>query len=178
MATRDILLYPHELLTQKAAPVAEVDDALRQTLDEMAATMYAAPGIGLAGPQVGFMHRVTVIDIARDEEEPQLHVFVNPRIVHAEGTLTWEEGCLSIPGIYEKVERSNSVVVQALGRDGEEFELQAEGLLAVAIQHEIDHLDGVLFLDHLSPLKRRMAIKKYRKHIERLAKEAEQEATE
>lgn len=171
MALRDIILYPHEVLSTKADPIDEVDDDLRQLVDDMIETMYDAPGIGLAAPQIGILQRLTVIDISNEENPDKLYTFINPQIVHAEGRIVWEEGCLSIPGAYEKVERSNKIVVQALDRDGEEFELEAEGLLAVAIQHEIDHLDGVVFLDHLSALKRRMTLKKYRKHLEAMEKE-------
>lgn len=171
MALRDIILYPHDVLSTKAAPVGEVDDALRQLVDDMIETMYDAPGIGLAAPQIGILQRLTVIDISSEENPDKLYTFINPQIVHAEGRIVWEEGCLSIPGAYEKVERSNKIVVQALDRDGEEFELDADGLLAVAIQHEIDHLDGVVFLDHLSSLKRRMALKKYKKNLEAMEKE-------
>lgn len=173
MSIRDIVLYPHEVLTRKAAPVAQVDDEVRQLVDDMVATMYDAPGIGLAAPQVGVLQRLTVIDVSsREEEPPDLKVLINPEIVHREGKIVWEEGCLSIPGIYEKVERAEKVVVQALDRDGAEYELEADGLLSVCIQHEIDHLDGVLFLQHLSGLKRRLAIKKYRKILDRMEKEA------
>ena len=173
MSIRDIVLYPHEVLTKKARPVADIDDEVRQLVDDMVATMYDAPGIGLAAPQVGVLQRLTVIDVSsREEEPPDLKVLINPEIVHREGKIVWEEGCLSIPGIYEKVERAEKVVVQALDRDGEEYELEADGLLSVCIQHEIDHLDGVLFLQHLSGLKRRLAIKKYRKVLDRMEKEA------
>ena len=175
MALRDIVLYPSDLLSKKAAPVERVTPEVRQLVEDMIATMYDAPGIGLAAPQVGVLDRVTVIDISSEEHPDELRVFINPEIVRAEGTLTWEEGCLSIPGVYEKVERAHSVVVQALDRHGEEFELEADGLLAVALQHEIDHLDGVLFLDHLSPLKRRMLMKKYRKVLDGIEKKRREE---
>lgn len=179
MSIRDIVLFPHEVLTKKARAVDQVDDEIRQLVDDMVATMYDAPGIGLAAPQVGVLKRLTVIDVApREEEPPDLKVLINPEIVHREGKIVWEEGCLSIPGIYEKVERAESVVVQALDRDGKEYELEADGLLSVCIQHELDHLDGVLFLQHLSGLKRRLAIKKYRKIIERMEKEAEEAEAE
>ena len=167
MALRDIILYPHDVLTAQAQPVLDVDEVIRELVDDMIATMYNAPGIGLAAPQVGVLQRLTVIDISSEESPDQLYTFINPQIVHAEGRIVWYEGCLSIPGVYEKVERSGKIVVQALDREGDEFELEAEGLLAVALQHEIDHLNGVVFLDHLSPLKRRMTLKKYRKHLER-----------
>ena len=176
MSIRDIVLYPHEVLSKKAAPVADVDDSVRQLVDDMVQTMYDAPGIGLAAPQVGVLQRLTVIDVSREEEESDLRVFINPEIVRREGTIVWEEGCLSIPGVYEKVTRAENIVVQALDRDGKEFELEADGLLSVCIQHEIDHLDGVVFLQHLSSLKRRLALKKYRKIIDRMeAEKAEAE---
>ncbi len=174
MSLRDIVLYPNDVLVQKASSVASVTTEVQQLVDDMVATMYDAPGIGIAAPQVGVLDRITVIDISSEENPDELRVFINPEVVHAEGTIVWEEGCLSIPGIYEKVERSNKVVVQALDREGQEFELEAEGLLAVALQHEIDHLDGVLFLDHLSPLKRRMAVKKYRKVIDGIKKKRQE----
>ncbi|MEM1348447.1 MAG: peptide deformylase [Myxococcota bacterium] len=167
MALRDIILYPHEVLTRRAAEVDVVGGATRELVADMVETMYDAPGIGLAAPQVGVLERITVIDVAPREDdgpgEPELHVFINPEIVHREGAITWEEGCLSIPGIYEKVHRAEKIVVQALDANGEEFELEADGLLSVCIQHEIDHLDGVVFLQHLSGLKRRMALKRYKK---------------
>lgn len=175
LALRDIVLYPHEVLATRATDVAEVNDEIRQIVDDMVETMYDAPGIGLAAPQVGLLQRMTVIDISTEENPDELHVFINPKIVHAEGRIIWEEGCLSIPGVYEKVERSNKIVVQSLDRDGKEYELEAEGLLAVALQHEIDHLDGVVFLDHISPLKRRMALKKYRKHLDSLERQRREE---
>ncbi len=173
MSLRDIILYPDDLLATKTERVEEVDEDIRTLVNDMVETMYDAPGIGLAAPQVGVLKRMTVIDVSGpDDDEPgPLHVLINPEIVHAEGRIVWEEGCLSIPGVYEKVERSNKIVVQALDRDGEEYELEAEGLLAVAIQHEIDHLDGVVFLDHLSSLKRRMALKKYKKFLSQRDKE-------
>ena len=176
MAIRDIILFPDDVLTTPAEPVGEVDERVRQLVDDMAQTMYDAPGIGLAAPQVGVLRRLTVIDTSpQEEDERDLHVFIDPEIVRAEGRIVWEEGCLSIPGVYEKVERANKIVVQARDRAGEEFELEADGLLAVAIQHEVDHLDGVLFLEHLSGLKRRMALKKYRKNLKNLEKKRQKE---
>ncbi len=168
MSLRDIILHPNDVLNQKATPVASVDDDIRQLVDDMVDTMYDAPGIGLAAPQIGVLQRITVIDVSGKEDPPELNVFINPKIVYAEGSIVWEEGCLSIPGVYEKVQRANQIVVQATNREGEEFELNADGLLSVCIQHEIDHLDGVLFLEHLSMLKRRLLLKKYRKHLARL----------
>lgn len=181
MAILDIVFFPDPVLQKVCEPVDEVDDSIRQLVDDMVETMYDAPGIGLAAPQVGVTKRITVIDIQRSDEEgeevpeSELHVFINPEIIERDGQITWEEGCLSIPGIYEKVKRSERVVVRALDRDGEPFEIEAEELLAVALQHEIDHLDGVLFLEHLSHLKRRLAIKKYKKLLAKAAEEDEDE---
>lgn len=175
MALLDIVLYPNDVLATKAKVVDEVNDDVRKLVDDMVQTMYDAPGIGLAAPQIGLLHRITVIDISGPEDQADLKVFINPEIVHREGKIVWEEGCLSIPGVYEKVNRAKKVIVQALDQHGQEFELEAEELLAVALQHEIDHLDGIVFLDHLSPLKRRMLMKKYRKHLERMALEAQEE---
>jgi peptide deformylase len=163
MAIRDIVLYPSDILNVRCSPVQVVDDQVRQLVDDMAETMYAAPGIGLAAPQIGVDKRVTVIDVTSREDNPELLVFINPVIVHREGKIVWEEGCLSIPGVYEKVNRAAKVVVQALDRQGNPFELEADDLLAVALQHEIDHLDGIVFLEHLSQLKRRLALKRYKK---------------
>lgn len=179
MAIRDLIFYPDDVLKTKASPVKEVNDEIKTLVSDMIETMYAAPGIGLAAPQIGVSKRVTVIDVRTgDEENPahDLHVFINPEIIEKDGKITWEEGCLSIPGVYEKVNRANRVVVRALDREGQPFELEATELLAVALQHEIDHLDGVLFLDHLSHLKRRLAIKKYKKLRARAEEEAAEEA--
>ncbi|MFU8802799.1 MAG: peptide deformylase [Bradymonadaceae bacterium] len=173
MAILDIVLYPSDILNVRCAPVDTVDGGIRQLVDDMAETMYDAPGIGLAAPQIGVDKRITVIDVAHRDEEKDLHVFINPEIIDREGKILWEEGCLSIPGIYEKVQRSEKVVVRALDRDGNPFELEAEEILAVALQHEIDHLDGVLFLDHLSHLKRRLALKRYKKLLARAAESDE-----
>lgn len=178
MALRDIVLFPDNVLTTACDPVDDVDDDIRQLVDDMIETMYDAPGIGLAAPQVGVPLRITVIDTSGPEEKENLHVFINPEIVETEGKLTWEEGCLSIPGVYEKVDRAATVKVRALDRHGEPFELDAEELFAVAIQHELDHLDGVLFLDHLSGLKRRLVIKKYKKYLAQLAEKEKEEQNE
>ncbi len=161
MALLDILTYPDKRLRQVARPVETVDDRLRQRVDDMFETMYEAPGIGLAAVQVGMGERVVVIDVSEDKDRPLC--LVNPEIVASSGVEEMEEGCLSLPGVYGLVSRSAEVTVRALDRQGEPFEMQADGLLAVCIQHEIDHLDGKLFIDHLSPLKRRRAIKKLEK---------------
>ncbi len=169
MSTLDILQYPDERLRHVARPVDAVDEDVRTLADDMVETMYAAQGIGLAATQVGVDLRVCVIDISDGKDDPL--VFVNPEILARDGEQETEEGCLSIPDVFEKVRRARSVTVRALGRDGEPFELAAEGMLAVVIQHEIDHLDGRLFLDHLSLLKRQRIDK-------RLAKQRRREAAE
>jgi peptide deformylase len=163
MAVRPILKYPDPRLKQPALPVAAVDDEIRKLVDDMAETMYAAPGVGLAANQVGVLLRVFVIDIASDDEPSDLKVFINPEIESSEGTQTWEEGCLSFPGVTEEIRRAERVRVKALDRDGKPFELDAEGLLAVAIQHETDHLNGVVMLDRLSAVKRRLLGRKLSK---------------
>lgn len=163
---RQILQYPDPRLRRRAAPVAEVTDATRALIDDMAETMYNAPGIGLAAVQIGVLERVVVIDLS--EERNQLQVFVNPEIVEADGEQIMEEGCLSVPGIFEPVVRAGHVRVRALDRDGRAFELEATGLLATCIQHEIDHLDGKVFVEHLSRLKQQRIRKKLEKH-QRLA---------
>jgi peptide deformylase len=164
MALREILVVPHPALKQVSEPVAVVDDALRALMDDMLETMYAAPGIGLAAIQVGVPKRVIVMDLARQDEEPQPRYFVNPEILWAsEDTAPYEEGCLSVPDIYDEVERPARVKLRYLNYQGEQIEEDAEGLYAVCIQHEMDHLEGVLFIDHLSRLKREQAIKKVKK---------------
>ena len=161
MAILDILHFPDPRLRAKARPVAEVDDSIRRLLDDMLETMYAAPGIGLAAVQVDVAKRVVVIDVSDERNAP--HFFVNPEIVEKDGIETMEEGCLSVPGYYDKVTRAERIRVKALGRDGKPFEMEADGLLAVCIQHEIDHLDGKLFVDYLSSLKRQRVRKKLEK---------------
>jgi peptide deformylase len=152
MAKLDILHYPDARLHTIAKPVAAVDARIRQLVDDMAETMYAAPGIGLAATQVNVHERVIVIDISETHDE--LRVFINPELVAQSGTEESEEGCLSVPGIFDKVTRAERVTVRALDRDGKPFELEADGLLAVCIQHEMDHLVGRVFVDYLSSLKR------------------------
>jgi peptide deformylase len=161
MAIRNILHFPDPRLRQIAAPVDTVDDEIRQVVDDMAETMYDAPGIGLAATQIDVHKRVIVIDIS--PERSSLLVLINPEITGGEGKQTLEEGCLSVPGIYEKVTRFEKITVRALDRDGKPFELEAEELLAVCIQHEIDHLDGKVFVDYLSPLKQQRIDKKLQK---------------
>lgn len=156
MAIRTILHYPDPRLREKAQPVAEVDDRIRTLIDDMAETMYAAPGVGLAATQIGEAVSLFVIDVADEDEPSDLKVFINPEIVAKEGKLCFREGCLSFPGVSEDVERAAKVTVKAKDRDGKAFELTAEGLLAVAIQHENDHLQGKLMIDHLGLIKRRI----------------------
>jgi peptide deformylase len=162
MALRPILILPDPRLRVVCEPVATIDDALRALMDDMVETMHDAPGIGLAASQVGVLRRVVVIDLAKKDEPPHPQYFVNPEIVwSSEERATYEEGCLSIPEYYEEVERPASVRARFLDRDGAQREILAEGLLATALQHEIDHLDGVLFIDHISRLKRDRVIKKF-----------------
>jgi peptide deformylase len=166
MSLRRILTVDTDLaaLKQKSRPVAAVDDALRALMDDMLETMYAAPGIGLAAIQVGEPKRVIVMDLAKGDEPKAPRYFVNPEIVWAsEETAPYEEGCLSVPEIYDEVERPAKVKLRYLGYHGEPVEEEAEELFAVCIQHEIDHLNGVLFIDHLSRLKRDRAVSKVKK---------------
>lgn len=164
MAIRPILTVPDPLLKQVSKPVEAVDDALRALMDDMLETMYDAPGIGLAAIQVGEPVRVIVMDLARGEEEPAPRYFVNPEITwRSDETQPYEEGCLSVPDIYDEVERPARVKLRYLDYDGKAVEEDAEGVFAVCIQHEMDHLDGVLFIDHLSRLKRDRAVQKVKK---------------
>jgi peptide deformylase len=166
MSIRRILTVDSDIavLKQVSTPVETVDDELRALMDDMLETMYAAPGIGLAAVQVGVPKRVIVMDLARADEPKAPRFFVNPEILWAsEETLPYEEGCLSVPEIYDEVERPAKVRLRYLGYDGAPVEEDAEGMFAVCIQHEMDHLDGVLFIDHLSRLKRDRAIAKVRK---------------
>jgi len=164
MAIRDILVVPHPLLKQVSTSVDAVTDETRALMDDMLETMYAAPGIGLAAIQIGEPVRVIVMDLAREGEEPAPQYFVNPKILWAsEETAPYEEGCLSVPEIYDEVERPARVKIGYLNYKGEAVEEDAEGLYAVCIQHEMDHLNGVLFIDHLSRLKRDRAVAKVKK---------------
>ncbi len=172
MALLSILEYPDPRLRKKALPVARVDGAVVALVDDMLETMYAAPGIGLAANQVNVQKRVIVIDISEEKNAPLC--LVNPVILETSGTEEMDEGCLSVPGVFEKVTRAEKVKVKALGHDGAEFEMEADGLLAVCIQHEIDHLEGKLFVDYLSTLKRHRARKKLEK--DRRQKSAKPEA--
>lgn len=164
MAIREILVVPDPVLKQVSTPVEVVDDELRALMDDMLETMYAAPGIGLAAIQVGVAKQVIVMDLANKDEPPQPRYFVNPQILwSSDETEPYEEGCLSIPDIYDEVERPAKVRLKYLGYDGKEVIEEAEGLYAVCIQHEMDHLKGVLFIDYLSRLKRDRAVAKVKK---------------
>jgi peptide deformylase len=162
MPIRPILVLPDPKLRQVSEPVAVVDDATRALMDDMVETMHDAPGIGLAAIQIGVPQRIVVLDLAKKDEPPQPQYFVNPEIVwSSEEKSVYEEGCLSIPEYYEDVERPARVRARYLDRDGARQEIEVEGLAATALQHEIDHLNGVLFIDHISRLKRDRVIKKF-----------------
>ncbi len=167
MALLDILRYPDPRLYKTAAPVLEVDESVRALVRNMAETMYAAPGVGLAATQVNVDQRVIVIDASETRNE--LLVLINPELVGSEGVQYREEGCLSVPGIYEPVERAERVTVRALGLDGRSFTLVAENLLAVCIQHEMDHLEGKVFVDYLSRLKQQRIKTKLQKQLRKTA---------
>ena len=161
MAIRPILTVPHPMLKRVSEPVAEVTDETRALMDDMLETMYAAPGIGLAAVQVGVPHRVIVMDLAREGEEARPRYFVNPEILETDDeAVPYEEGCLSVPEIYDTVDRPKRAKITYLDYNGERVTEWAEGLYAVCIQHEMDHLEGIVFLDHLSRLKRERALKR------------------
>jgi peptide deformylase len=170
MALRDIIILPDKRLRQKSEPVKAVDAALRALVDDMLETMYKAPGVGLAAIQVGVPKRVVTIDTAKKDEPKSPQVFINPEVVwSSEEKNTYEEGCLSIPEYYEEVERPSEVKVRFMDLDGKSREIAANGLLATVLQHEIDHTNGVLFIDHISKLKRDRVIKKFAKAAKREA---------
>jgi len=160
---REIIIWPDPILKAVAKPVDSVDDTTRRLLDDMAETMYAADGVGLAAPQVAVGKRCIVIDTSPRQEGQKLILLVNPQIVKTEGETTYTEGCLSIPGEAEEVERATKVWVRALDYFGKPFELECEGLLSIAVQHETDHLEGTLFVDHLSSLKRELIRRRMKK---------------
>ena len=162
MAILDILHFPDDRLRHKAVAVETVDSHIRQLIDDMFETMYEAPGIGLAAVQVNVFERVIVVDVSEDRS--QALALINPEITRLEGVEEMDEGCLSVPGVFEKVKRADAITVKALNREGQVIEMEADGLLAVCIQHEIDHLDGKLFIDYLSELKRQRIRKKMLKH--------------
>ena len=161
MAILEILHFPDPKLRNKAKPVVAVDDKVRRFVGDMFETMYAAPGIGLAATQVNDLRRIVVIDVSEEHNAPLC--LINPEIVEKEGEEVMEEGCLSVPDVFEPVTRADKIKVRALNTDGDSFELEADGLLAVCIQHELDHLEGKLFIDYLSKLKRQRIRKKLEK---------------
>jgi peptide deformylase len=164
MTIKPLIILPDPLLRQVSAPIERVDAEVEQFIDDMLETMYEAPGIGLAAIQVGVPRRLLVIDLAKEGEEPAPLVFINPEILtSSDERSVYEEGCLSIPDYYAEVERPASITVKSIGRDGKEQLTEADGLLATCLQHEIDHLNGVLFIDHISRLKREMVIKRFTK---------------
>jgi peptide deformylase len=167
MALLDILEFPDSRLRTVAKPVSAVDERIRTLASDMLETMYDAPGIGLAASQVNVHERLIVVDISEEQDEP--HVFINPEYEKLGGDIEYQEGCLSIPGYYEKVTRSDKISIKALNTDGEPFDMVAEDLLAICIQHEIDHLDGKLFVDYLSNLKRTRIRKKLEKQHKQMA---------
>jgi peptide deformylase len=167
MAILDILNYPDPRLHVLASKVDKIDDATRALVDDMAETMYAAPGVGLAAIQVNVPKQIIVIDVSEDRSD--LRVFINPEITRREGLAVNQEGCLSVPGIYENVERADSVTVTALDRNGSRFTLNASGMLATCIQHEVDHLDGKVFVEYLSDLKQNRIRAKLKKRQRKAA---------
>lgn len=168
MAVRPILIIPDARLRAIAEPVEEINDEIKTLVKDMFDTMYAAPGIGLAAPQVGVLKRVVVIDLAKEDESPDPIVMINPEVISfGDETVVTEEGCLSIPDLYYEVERPADITVRYLDQDGKEIEREASDRLAICMQHEIDHLDGVLYIDYLSRLKRDRVIKKFDKVAKR-----------
>ena len=162
----DILKYPDKRLRTIAKPVVSIDETIKQQIKDMFETMYEAPGIGLAATQVNFHQRIIVIDVSDQCNEPIC--LINPEVIKKSGEIQWEEGCLSVPDYYENVIRANDIKVQALNQHGETFELEASEMLSICIQHEIDHLDGILFVDHLSKLKQKRLKKKTEKSVRKL----------
>ncbi len=165
MALREIVKYPDPVLLTRTEEVREIDVGIRRLVADMVETMHAAPGVGLAANQIGVARQVAVIDLTVGKDPSQLLVLINPRVISVEGTQSEEEGCLSIPGITEIVERPAAVVVEAIDLDGESFRVRGEALLGRALLHEIDHLNGVVFIEHLSSLKHRLTRQKIRKMI-------------
>ncbi|MBX3222869.1 MAG: peptide deformylase [Labilithrix sp.] len=166
---RTILHYPDKRLRERGERVEAITPEIQKLVDDMAETMYAAPGVGLAATQIGEALQLFIVDVAEENAPSDLRVFINPEILEREGEIAWQEGCLSFPGVQEEVDRAAHVRVRAQDRAGAWFELEAEGLLAVAIQHEYDHLQGVLMIDHMGPLKKRLTHRKMVKRAEEQA---------
>ncbi|GBE02687.1 peptide deformylase [bacterium BMS3Bbin06] len=169
MAVLEIRKYPDPVLKKKSLPVVDINGTLQELIDNMLETMHAAPGIGLAAPQVGKSKRLIVIDVSTSEESHPLIVLINPDIVQAAGRVVSEEGCLSVPGYTSSIAREERVCVRGLDRNGKPVEIEATGLLARALQHEIDHLDGTLFIDRMSPIKREFFRKRYLRKLRQTA---------
>jgi peptide deformylase len=167
MPVLEILKYPNPKLKKKSQPVEIIDPSFRQLVQNLAETLYAAPGVGLAAPQVGYLLRLVVIDVTPVNQPKNLMVLINPEIISSEGECTWEEGCLSVPDFNEEVKRKKKVVVRCRNLEGEIVEIEGNDLLSVVLQHEIDHLDGILFVDHLSQLKRDL----YKRQLKKEKKE-------
>ena len=171
MPKRKIIIEPDSILRKKSQSLEKVDDELKKLMDDMLETMYSAPGIGLAAVQVGVLKRLVVIDLSKDDQKKEPLFFVNPKITfQSKKTSVYEEGCLSLPGHFAEIERPAECHINYIDYDGKSKELQASGLLATCIQHEIDHLDGILFIDYLSKLKKDMIIKKLIKHKKEINK--------
>ena len=167
MALREIITYPHKILLKKANPISEIDKKIWALIDDMAETMYDGSGVGLAANQVGELHRVILVDASPKDEPNELITLINPKIIAAEGSTAMEEGCLSCIDFRADIPRAEKITVRALDKDGKTFELRAEGIQAIALQHEIDHLDGILFVDHLTRLKQQRIRKKLEKERKR-----------
>ena len=163
MEKLDIVLYPEQGLREVCTPVKEMTDDIDKLIDDMLYTMYDAPGIGLAAPQIAVQERIIVVDVSEKNDQPI--ALINPEIIRSAGKITWEEGCLSLPGIYGKVTRPSDIIVKGMNRDGKMVEIEADELLAICLQHEIDHLNGKMFIDHLSGLKRTRALQQFRKQM-------------
>lgn len=161
MEKLDIVLFPNNGLRKVCQPITEMSNKTDKLIEDMLYTMYQAPGIGLAAPQVAVQERLIVMDVSENNDEPV--VLINPKILQSSGSITWEEGCLSIPEIYATITRPSDILVEGMNRDGKIIKLEASELLAICIQHEIDHLNGKIFLDHLSPLKRTRALQRFKK---------------
>lgn len=167
----DIVLYPDSGLRETCSPVAEMTDELDKLIDDMFYTMYDAPGIGLAAPQIAHQQRIIVVDVSDAKDQPL--ALINPEIIRSTGQTSYEEGCLSLPGVYANIKRPSDILVRGMDREGQHVEMEADGLLAICLQHEIDHLNGKLFVDHLSGLKRTRALQKFKKEMEARAHSAQ-----
>ena len=173
MALREIITYPHKILLKKANPITEIDKKIWALIDDMAETMYDGSGVGLAANQVGELHRVILVDTSPKDESNELITLINPKIIAAEGSTVMEEGCLSCIDFRADIPRAEKITVRALDKDGKTFELRAEGIQAIALQHEIDHLNGILIINHVSSLKREL----YKRRLKKMLRENRHETT-